>query len=275
MKVFIGYDSREDVAYKVCEFSIRKHTRLPSLAVQPLEHVSLRKQGLFRRPWNVEAETGLKVDGVDGRPFSTDFSHTRFLVPHLCGYKGWALFMDCDMVFTTPIEKLFDLADPKYAAMVVKHKHVPPEQEKMDGQPQARYFRKNWSSFILFNCGHPANQALTPEYVSFHRGREMHAFSWLGDEVESEALIGELPKTYNWIEGSSPPMPPSGKPNVKASPPDVIHYTVGGPWFPNCRAVKYADVWQTCYEKWQFDGNHDDLPTHVPTMKYEKKYQKA
>lgn len=274
MKIFIGYDHREDVAYKVCDFSIRKHSRLPTVPIFPLEHTSLRKQGLFRRPWLTDAETGLRTDLVDNRPFSTEFSHTRFLVPHLCNYKGWALFMDCDMVVTSAIEKLMDLADPKYAVMVVKHAYKPKDGVKMDGQQQVGYHRKNWSSFILFNCAHPANKALTPEYVSFAKGGDMHAFGWLGND---DSLIGDLPPTYNWIDGSSPAMaaPASvGKP-VKAPLPDVIHYTVGGPWFPNCRHVKYADVWQNYYEKWQFDGNHEDAPTHVPTVKYETKYQKA
>jgi lipopolysaccharide biosynthesis glycosyltransferase len=274
MKIFIGYDHREDTAYKVCEFSIRKHTRQP-LEIAPLEHTSLRKQGLFKRPWLTQAEDGQRIDLVDQRPFSTEFSHTRFLVPHLTKYKGWALFMDCDMVFTGDIRKLFDLIDPQYAVMVVKHKYRPKEGVKMDGQVQSVYQRKNWSSFILFNCAHEANRKLTPEYVSFAKGGDMHAFGWLGDD---DRLIGEIPATYNWIDGSSPPMlapSPVGGKIIKAPLPEVIHYTVGGPWFPNCRQVKYADVWTTYYEKWQFDGNHDDAPSHVPTTKYESKYQKA
>ncbi len=277
MRVFIGFDHREPVAYHVCEFSIRRHTRLPTVTITPLEHVSLRKQRVFNRPWLTQAEDGLRMDLIDGRPFSTEFSHSRFLVPKLCGYEGWALFMDSDMVFTGDIRKLIDLVDPQYAVMVVKHQYKPKEAVKMDGQVQAQYFRKNWSSFMLFNCGHPANRALTPEYVNTARGGDMHAFKWLGDEATSEALIGALPSTYNWIDGASAPMEPlvDGNRIGKAPLPEVIHYTLGGPWFPNCRQVKYAEVWSRYYELWQFDGNHEDLPTHVPTMKFEKKYQKA
>jgi lipopolysaccharide biosynthesis glycosyltransferase len=274
MKVFVGYDVTEDVAYKVCEFSIKRHTRA-MVDVRPLIHTDLRKAGLFRRPWLTEAETGHKSDLVDGRPFSTDFSHTRFLVPHLCEYGGWALFMDCDMIFTSDIAKLFDLVDDRYAVMVVKHKHVPTEREKMDGQIQHRYFRKNWSSFMLINCAHPANRALTPGYVNMAAGGKMHAFDWLGDEPTSDRLIGELPRSYNWIDGSSPIMPGPTKSSQKVPLPDVIHYTVGGPWFPNCRRVKYCDVWIEEYERWQASGNYAGLPTSVPTTRYEMKFSKG
>ena len=274
MKVFIGYDVREDVAAKVCAYSIRRHTR-SNVDIRFLNHVELRREGLFRRPWLTEAESGNRIDSVDGKPFSTEFSHSRFLIPHLCGYKGWALFMDCDMIFTSDLTKLFDLVDDRYAVMVVKHQHKPLEKEKMDGRPQTRYHRKNWSSFMLINCGHPANRSLTPGYVNMASGTDMHAFKWLGDEVASEALIGELPRTYNWIDGSSPIMPPPAKPGQKAVLPDMIHYTVGGPWFPNYRTVKYGDVWVEYYERWQAEGNYAGLPTAVPTTRYETKFTKS
>lgn len=274
MRIFIGYDGREDVAAKVCAWSIRRHTRA-NVDIRLLNHVDLRKGGLFRRPWLTEAETGTKVDLVDGRPFSTDFSHTRFLVPALCEYRGWALFMDCDMIATADLSKLFALCDDRYAVMVVKHQHKPAEREKMDGQLQVRYHRKNWSSFMLINCAHPMNRALTTGYVNMAPGGEMHAFRWLGDDPSSEALIGELPRTYNWIEGSSPLMPGPTKPGQKPPLPEVIHYTLGGPWFPNCKAVKYSDTWMEYYERWQADGNYAGLPSAVPTTRYESKFVKG
>jgi len=125
---------------------------------------------------------------------------------------------------------LFDLADDKYAVMVVKHQHVPTEQEKMDGQKQTKYYRKNWSSLILWNCGHPANAALTPDAVNRETGSFLHRFSWLKDEE-----IGALPETWNWLEGWST-KPASGHPSV-------VHYTRGGPWFDEWKDVDYADLW--------------------------------
>jgi hypothetical protein len=90
--------------------------------------------------------------------------------------------------------------------MVVKHDHQPTEHWKMDGQFQTRYHRKNWSSVCLFNCDHPANKALTVDLVNSAPGRDLHAFSWLADD-----LIGELPPEWNWLVGHSAPMriPPS------------------------------------------------------------------
>ena len=52
---------------------------------------------------------GQPYDEIDGRPFSTDFSFTRFLVPHLNMYQGIALFMDSDMYLRTDITELFDM----------------------------------------------------------------------------------------------------------------------------------------------------------------------
>jgi lipopolysaccharide biosynthesis glycosyltransferase len=255
--IYIGWDSREDVAYQVCKHSIERKRKGISLNIIPLKHKELRKQGLFYRPWMTHAYNGDRYDLIDFKPFSTEFSHTRFLVPHLNKFKGWALFMDCDMIFTTNPKSLFDLCDDKYACMVVKHRQNPVEEVKMDDQPQSKYFRKNWSSFVLWNCAHPANRYLTVENVNKLSGADLHAFSWLGD-----GDIGRLPSTYNWIEGLSP--------NVSAyqgNRPDVIHYTLGGPWFPDYQDVAYADLWTEEYEYWQ--RTCDNEFTNVPSTKYE------
>ena len=39
---------------------------------------------------------------------STEFTFTRFLVPALANYKGWALFCDSDIVFLKDVKELFD-----------------------------------------------------------------------------------------------------------------------------------------------------------------------
>lgn len=251
--IYIGWDAREDVAYKVCKHSILRRTRIDA-NVMALKHTELREQGVFRRPWLTEATTGQRIDLIDGRPFSTEFSHTRFLVPYMNDYKGWSLFMDCDMIFQSNIRDLFAKADDKYAVMVVKHTHKPTEKKKMDGQVQTQYYRKNWSSFILWNCAHPANKYLTPERVSFMLGSDLHAFDWL-----EEKDIGHLGFEYNWIEGVSPAI----------SEPAVIHYTLGGPWFESCQDVMYADKWMEEYEHMQ---GTDAIISEVPTMALEGKY---
>ena len=57
----------------------------------------------------------------------------------------------------------------------------------MDGREQTVYLRKNWSSLILFNCGHEANAVLTPDLANRKTGKYLHRFGWLDD-----ALIGEI-----------------------------------------------------------------------------------
>lgn len=214
-RIYVGWDSREDIAYQVCKHSINKHS--DNIDVKPLKLHELKDQNLVTRPDDAKA--------------STQFTFTRFLVPHLNHYKGWALFVDCDFLFVEDANKLFDLADPSKAAMVVKHEYnVQDGTAKMDGQVQHAYPRKNWSSCILFNCEHPSNRSLTPEDIN---GREMsylHRFSWLQDDE-----IGELPHAWNWLVGHYH-QPEDGNPSA-------IHYTLGGPWFKEYADVEYADLW--------------------------------
>jgi lipopolysaccharide biosynthesis glycosyltransferase len=237
--VFLGWDDREKIAYEVCKHSIEMHTTSKPKII-PLYHKELRRQGLFQRPWLTEALTGNTMDLIDGRPFSTQFSHTRFLVPEIMNYKGWALFMDCDMIVRNDIKEVFDFCDDKYAVMVVKHRQNVTKSEKMDGSPQQSYYRKNWSSFVLWNCNHPKNKHITKELVNTATGGWLHAFSWLNDDE-----IGSLPEYYNWIEGSSPG-------NMH---PQIIHYTTGGPWFDGHKDVMFGDQWWTYYESF-----HKNLP---------------
>jgi len=215
MKIFVGYDSREQIAYDVCEYSILKHNK--NAKVIPLKQDELREQKLYWRD----------VDPLS----STEFTFTRFLVPHLCDYKGWAIFVDCDFLFECNLEEIFAQADDRYAVMVVKHDYSPPEGNKMDGKRQMPYPRKNWSSMILWNCGHINNQKLTPELVNTETGQFLHRFTWLKDE-----MIGELSHHYNWLVGHYHE-PKDGKPKA-------IHYTEGGPWFDNYKHCEYGYHWE-------------------------------
>lgn len=228
LAVFIGYDQREEDAWNVCRLSMARRSSVPVHAVK-LSERALRYNGWYDRPWKMEGAQ--KVDVRDGKPFSTDFAFTRFLVPALALYEGWALFCDCDFLFTADIARLFDLADENFAVQVVKHRHDPAETVKMDGVVQTRYHRKNWSSLILWNCAHPSNRFLTTQAVNHEPGQWLHAFGWLKD-----AEIGELPITWNWLSGVSEPLPGNAI-------PCGIHYTLGGPWFETCRDVPYADLW--------------------------------
>ncbi len=150
------------------------------------------------------------------------------------------------MIFQDDIAKLFKLTASHYAVMCVKHNHQP-EQDgmKMDGRVQQKYFRKNWSSFVLWNCGHHGNAKLTKEKVSYMPGRDLHSFSWLPDHE-----IGSLPTHYNFISGvSTIPMIDGVRAN-----PSVIHYSEGGPWFSECQDVPYGDLWDKERRIWEEAG---------------------
>lgn len=225
-RVFIGWDPDEAAAYGVARYSLARRSSAP-LCVTSLKQDALRWMGLYRRaPALVD---GRLVDGLDRMPFSTEFSFTRFLVPALMQYEGWALFMDCDVLVLADIAELFALADPARAVMCVKHDHRPLESTKMAGQRQTLYRRKNWSSVMLLNCGHPANRALTPDRVSNETGAWLHGFGWLADDQ-----IGALPEAWNWLEGWS----------ADGIAPKIVHFTRGGPWFDDWRDVAYAEAWR-------------------------------
>lgn len=235
----IGWDDREKTAYEVCKHSIEKHTK-SDVRIIPLYHKELRKQGFFQRPWLTQGHDGNRLDLIDGKPFSTEFSHTRFLIPELMKFNGWALFLDCDMLFRCDVKEVFNLIDPRYAVMCVKHRQNVKKSLKMDGSLQQTYYRKNWSSFMLINCGHPSNAVLKKEIVNTATGGWLHGMSWLEDNQ-----IGELPNCYNWIDGTSPG-------NVV---PKVIHYSEGGPWFSSYQDCAFADEWYKYYT-----SLNEDLP---------------
>lgn len=193
---------------------------------------SLRERGLYTRP--TSRKDGRLWDEISEAPMATEFACSRFLVPHLAG-SGWALFMDCDMLVRSNLDRLFRLCDPSKAVMVVKHNHQPAEGVKMDGQAQTRYARKNWSSVMMFNCDHPANRKLTVDLVNSVPGRDLHRFCWLEDDQ-----IGELSTEWNWLVGHSDP----------SIDPTIVHFTDGIPTMPGYENCAYADEWRDELERW-------------------------
>ncbi|HUJ00923.1 MAG TPA: glycosyltransferase [Usitatibacter sp.] len=210
IRVFIGYDPREAVAFGVLSHSIHARASQP-VAIAPLMLSEL--QGVYRR----------RRDPLQ----STDFSFSRFLTPHLCDYEGWAIFMDCDMLVLDDIAKLWSLRDERYAVQVVKHVHVPREEVKFLGAVQTKYEKKNWSSVMLMNCARC--RALTPDYVNTATGLELHQFKWLGED----SLIGALPSKWNHLVGYDAPRRDAS----------LVHYTIGGPYFESYRDCEYAAEW--------------------------------
>jgi hypothetical protein len=234
--VWIGFDPREAAAFAVARISARKS----GLPVVGLVLQQLRDAGLYHRP--TERRDGTLYDVISEHSMATEFAISRFLVPYLAG-SGWALFMDCDMMIRGDLLELFteverDFADK--AVVCVKHDHRPTETTKMDGQVQSVYSKKNWSSFCLFNVDHIANRALTVEYVNSVPGRDLHAFSWLGDD----SLIGALPVEWNWLVGHSDP----------SVEPKNVHWTDGVPTMPGYENAAYADDFRRVMNSWARNG---------------------
>lgn len=208
--VFIGYDPVEAGAYHTLVHSI--HSRCS----QPVRFTPVSLSNL--KGWLTRSRHPMQ---------SNDFSFSRFLVPWMCDFKGYAIFMDCDMVVTDDISKIWALRDDK-AVKVVKHSHQPTEKIKYLGNEQTRYDRKNWSSFMLFNNEKCKNLSL--DYINVADGLDLHQFKWLDDRE-----IGELPKQWNFLVGYDAPK----------ELPANIHYTSGGPYFSDYAQCDYANEWWT------------------------------
>ncbi len=223
MRIFIGYDPREAVAFNVLSHSIQARASQPvmiaPLMLSQLNGVLMRE----RHPLQ-----------------STDFSFSRFLVPYLSGYEGWSLFCDCDMLMLDDVAKLWALRDERYAVQVVKHDHKPADTVKFLDQPQRPYEKKNWSSVILFN--NAKCTALSQNYVNSATGLELHQFKWLGND----ALIGELPHRWNHLVDYDPTVP--------TDQVSLLHYTEGGPYFEAYKNCGYADTWLAERDRMLFAG---------------------
>jgi len=210
IRIFISYDPREAVAFHTLTQSLLARSSRP-LSITPLAlpHLS----GIMSRPRHPLQ--------------STDFAFSRFLTPWLCGYEGWAIYMDCDMLVLDDIAKLWACRDSRYAVLVVKQQQTVSESSKFFGAPQTAYEKKNWSSMMLFN--NARCDKLTPEYVDTASGLQLHQFKWLADD----GLVGDLPARWNHLVGDSPP----------AGDVAVVHFTQGGPWFGPWRECDFSADW--------------------------------
>ena len=233
--IYVGFDPREAAAFAVTADSARRRANSP-IPIMGIVLQDLVDRGLYRRP--MEYRGNHLWDEISDAPCSTQFAISRFFTPALAlehDNAEWALFQDCDMLWRAPPERVFRLADPQYAVMCVKHAHRPTETEKMDGQVQTNYARKNWSSFCLFNLKHPSNQALDLGLLNKAPGRDLHRFCWLKDEE-----IGELPMEWNWLVDYSPPV----------DDPKCVHFTNGTPDMPGYESAPYADEWRAALTLW-------------------------
>mgnify|MGYP001589188271 CR=1 FL=1 len=207
IKIFVGYDPRESIAYHTFCQSVLSHASEP-VAFAPLAQKLVSVQG--------------QRDGTN------DFIYSRFLVPYLCDFSGWAIFADGDMLALDDIAKLWAMRDESKVVMVCKHDYQTKYSEKYLGTKNESYPRKNWSSVVLWNCAHPLNLRLTPTYIDAHPGSHLHRFAWIPDQD-----IGGIPFEWNWLVSEY-----QYNPFAK-----LVHYTIGGPYFTEYAECDYSKEW--------------------------------
>lgn len=208
VRIFVGYDSKETVAYHVFCHSVLARASVP-VQFTPVRLAQLPME----RPIASQ---------------STEFTYSRFLTPWVCDYKGWAIFVDCDFLCLGDIADLWSMRDDRYDVMVCKHDYQPSAETKFLGKPQVAYPRKNWSSLMLFN--NDRCRVLRPSTVNRESGMYLHQFKWCHDDD-----IGSLPLEWNWLVGEYPTLP--------ARELCMLHYTIGGCWFKAYRDGPYNREW--------------------------------
>jgi lipopolysaccharide biosynthesis glycosyltransferase len=209
INIVVGFDQREAIAYHTFTQSIIEKSSVP----------------IFFTPLAVNTLKGYRETHTDR---SNDFIYSRFLTPYLNNFHGWAIFADGDMICQSDIKELWDLRDESKALQVVKHDYVTKVSRKYLGNINENYPRKNWSSLILWNCGHPKHKILTPDFIAHQTGQFLHRFSWLDNND-----IGDLPKEWNWLAIEYPQ-------NNSAK---IVHYTLGTPCFKDYRNTDMAEIW--------------------------------
>jgi hypothetical protein len=205
LRVFTGYDYRESDGW---------HAFMASVLATNGHDIA------------VSALSGPQKDGTNA------FTYERFMVPEYCNWGGMALYVDgCDMIVRESFRTLLSHYDPTKAVHVVKHEYRTRHERKYVGTAMEAdntdYPRKNWSSVILWNCGHLAHFQAR-ERLRGSDGQFLHRFGWLKDEE-----IGELPIEWNWLVDEY------GE-NEGAK---LLHWTAGMPGFAHYAQAPMASEW--------------------------------
>ena len=223
MRIYIGWDSREQAAVAVAVKTLRS---VGGVDAGLLCADRLRDAGLLSRI--SDHRGGQSYDLVSNAQTSTEFAVSRFLTPILC-QSGWALFTDGDVVFIRDPREMLAEIEPGKAVYVVKHDYKPTALFKMVNQAQTTYPRKAWSSVMLFDCNHPANRRLSLHDVNTRPGRDLHALYWLADEE-----VGSLDPAWNWLVDCQPRPDNLG----------IAHMTLGGEWLPGWKGGSFDAEWR-------------------------------
>jgi hypothetical protein len=199
LRIFIGYDPRQAVTYNVCQHSLLIRAKQP-VAIIPLiiETLPIKRQGL------------------------TPFTWSRFLVPYLSKFEGMSIFIDADIILLDDINELINsvvqlkIDNQIPAVSVVKSKH-----------------RFEWASVMVFNCSHPDNLKLSPEFVET-TNENLHSISWTNS-------IGSIESSWNYLVGYDGPISHDLNEVQKVK---LVHYTQGVPAWAETQDCEFSEEWK-------------------------------
>jgi hypothetical protein len=211
--LYTGFDPREEAG------SHAFHSSVIERASEPVSFCPLHLPHLAR------------FYDAGQRDGSNSFIYTRFLIPFLQGYSGWALFADgADMLCRADIAELWALRDQFKAVQVVQHEYQTRHPRKYVGTRMetgnADYPRKNWSSVMLINCAHYDWRRITPESLVGMSGADLHRFTFIAPKA-----LGALPVEWNWLADEY-----GHNPGAK-----LVHWTAGTPAFKHYADAPHAD----------------------------------
>lgn len=210
MKVFIGYDPRQPVAYNVLAHSVWTRASKPvEITRLQLNCLPIKRRGL------------------------TEFTYSRFLVPYLSEFKDYSIFLDSDMLCLGDVHELGALAMAEFIKYGVEHpaditkseegkKIITEHKMSVCLVKNARAFE--WPSMMVFN--NEACKVLTPEFVD-NTQNSLYDLKWANS-------VGELPARWNQIVGYDAPN----------SGAQLIHYTQGIPCWPETVNCEFSAEWK-------------------------------
>lgn len=216
IRLFVGWDEREEVGSHVFTSSVIHNSSLP------VSITHLNKQAVANL-YGTKIEEGTNA-----------FTLSRFLVPALCDFSGFAIFADgADMLCRGDLAELWSYKNPNFAVQCVRHKYETRHTKKyvntrMEAENEM-YDRKNWSSLMIMFCGHMAWRKATPEWLEKQSKLDVLQMRWIPDD-----RIGTLPLTWNWLADEFGP-------NHQAR---LVHWTCGVPGFPAYEATPHSDEWR-------------------------------
>lgn len=201
IRVFVGYEAVQNIGFLVLVHSIFARCSRP-VQVTKLDR------------YQIERVCQIPKKGAH------EFTFSRFMIPYLCNYEGWAIYIDCDQMLVDDIAKLWDMQRDGVSVFHADHK----------GERQ----QKNKCSVMLMNCAD--GKILTPEYVNSSSWSHLHGLEW-AKKTET------FPIRWNYLVSQYPEIP--------VEQVSLLHFTDGGPWDQKKphQVKDFRSVWLNEYDE--------------------------